>query len=145
MSTMPAALERNTWLRPKYLLFAAVGLMLAYVIPHDESFLVHPKDPLWQHYEPFKWWLLPHGIAQKLNLKLEPQWGQGPSRILIFHFWITLRGAGRSEVRTIPGQFSEAIMNLQIKKYFLYSRAPNHIHSHYSLLSPPINSTSVFD
>jgi len=72
MSTMPAALERNTWLRPKYLLFAAVGLMLAYVIPHDESFLVHPKDPLWQHYEPFKWWLLPHGIAGGCALLLGP-------------------------------------------------------------------------
>jgi uncharacterized membrane protein len=46
--------------------------MLAYVIPHDESFLVHPKDPLWQHYEPFKWWLLPHGIAGACALLLGP-------------------------------------------------------------------------
>jgi uncharacterized membrane protein len=46
--------------------------MLAYVIPHDESFLVHPKDPIWQHYEPFKWWLLPHGIAGACALLLGP-------------------------------------------------------------------------
>jgi uncharacterized membrane protein len=72
MSTMPAALARSPLLRPKYLLFAAIGLMLAYVIPHDESFLVHPKDPMWQHYEPFKWWLLPHGIAGACALLLGP-------------------------------------------------------------------------
>jgi len=53
-STMPPSLKQSSWSRPKYLLFAAIGLMLAYVIPHDESFLVHPKDPMWQHYEPFK-------------------------------------------------------------------------------------------
>ena len=66
------SLKQSSWLRPKYLLFAAIGLMLAYVIPHDESFLVHPKDPVWQHYEPFKWWLLPHGIAGACALLLGP-------------------------------------------------------------------------
>jgi uncharacterized membrane protein len=69
---MPIALRRSAWFRAKYLLFAAIGLMLAYVIPHDESFLVHPKDPIWQHYEPFKWWLLPHGIAGACALLLGP-------------------------------------------------------------------------
>ena len=58
--------------RPKYLLFGVIGLMLAYVIPHDEGFLVHAKDPIWQHYEPFKWWLLPHGIAGACALLLGP-------------------------------------------------------------------------
>jgi uncharacterized membrane protein len=72
MSTMLIALKRSSLFRTKYLLFAAIGLMLAYVIPHDESFLVHPKDPLWQHYEPFKWWLLPHGIAGACALLLGP-------------------------------------------------------------------------
>jgi len=69
---MPAVLKPSSWLRPKYLLFAAIGLMLAYVIPHDESFLVHPKDSVWEHYEPFKWWLLPHGIAGACALLLGP-------------------------------------------------------------------------
>lgn len=46
--------------------------MLAYVISHDESFLVHPKDLVRQHYEPFKWWLLPHGIAGACALLLGP-------------------------------------------------------------------------
>lgn len=72
MSTILPGLKPSSWLRPKYLLFAAIGLMLAYVIPHDESFLVHPKDPLWQHYQPFKWWLLPHGIAGACALLLGP-------------------------------------------------------------------------
>jgi hypothetical protein len=65
MSTTPASFKPS-WFHPKYLLFVAIGLMLAYVIPHDESFLVHPKDPIWQHDEPFKWWLLPHGIAWRV-------------------------------------------------------------------------------
>jgi len=72
VSTMMSPVEHRTWLRPKYLLFVAIGLMLAYVIPHDEGFLVHPKDPMWQHYEPFKWWLLPHGIAGGCALLLSP-------------------------------------------------------------------------
>jgi len=71
-STMLITLKRSSWFRTKYLLFAAIGLMLAYVIPHDESFLVHPKDLIWQHYEPFKWWLLPHGIAGACALLLGP-------------------------------------------------------------------------
>ena len=72
MATMSIALKRSSWFRAKYVLFAAMGLMLAYVIPHDEGFLVHPKDPLWQHYEPFKWWLLPHGLAGACALLLAP-------------------------------------------------------------------------
>ena len=58
--------------RPKYFLWSIVGLMLGYVLFHDESFLVHSKDPMWQHYEPFKWWLLPHGIAGACALLLGP-------------------------------------------------------------------------
>jgi uncharacterized membrane protein len=59
-------------MRPKYLLFGFVAGMLVYVIPHDESFLVQSKDPIWQHYEPFKWWLLPHGLAGACALLLGP-------------------------------------------------------------------------
>jgi uncharacterized membrane protein len=72
MPTIPTAFKQRSWLRPKYLVLGVIGLMLAYVIPHDESFLVHPKDPSWQHYEPFKWWLLPHGIAGACALLLGP-------------------------------------------------------------------------
>ena len=72
MSTTLTSLKRNSRFRPSYLLSAVIGLMLVYVIAHDESFLVHPKDPVWQHYEPFKWWLLPHGVAGACALLLGP-------------------------------------------------------------------------
>jgi uncharacterized membrane protein len=61
-----------SWLRPKYLLFGFIGLMLAYVLVHDESFLVDPKDPEWQHIQLFRWWLLPHGLAGACALLLGP-------------------------------------------------------------------------
>lgn len=60
------------WLRPKYLLFALIGMMIAYVIGHNERFLIDPADPIWDHYEPFKWWLLPHGLAGACALFLAP-------------------------------------------------------------------------
>jgi len=72
MSTVVAPLQRSSMLRPKYFLFAFVGLMLAYVLRHNESFLIHRSDPVWQHYQPFKWWLLPHGLAGACALLLGP-------------------------------------------------------------------------
>jgi uncharacterized membrane protein len=72
MATAPAAMQRAPWLRPKYFLFAFVALMMAYVLRHNESFLVNPSDPVWQHYQPFKWWLLPHGLAGACAIVLGP-------------------------------------------------------------------------
>jgi uncharacterized membrane protein len=72
MNTSYSPLQRTSWLGPKYLLFGLIAVMVAYVIPHDESFLVHPKDPIWLHYDPFKWWLLPHGLAGGSALLLGP-------------------------------------------------------------------------
>jgi uncharacterized membrane protein len=72
MSTLPVSLQRSSWLRPKNLVFACVGLMLIYVLRHNESFLIHSEDPVWHHYQPFKWWLLPHGIAGACALLLGP-------------------------------------------------------------------------
>lgn len=72
MSTLPVSLQRSSWLRPKNLVFACVGLMLLYVLRHNESFLIHSEDPVWHHYQPFKWWLLPHGIAGACALLLGP-------------------------------------------------------------------------
>jgi uncharacterized membrane protein len=60
------------WLRPKYLLFGFIGLMLAYVLVHDESFLINAKDPEWLHIQSFRWWLLPHGLAGACALVLGP-------------------------------------------------------------------------
>ena len=72
MATLSTAVSPFASVRPKYLLFGVVGLMLVYVLAHDESFLVNSQDPIWQHYELFKWWLLPHGVAGACALLLGP-------------------------------------------------------------------------
>jgi len=37
-----------------------------------ERILLDAQHPIWTHYQPFKWWLLPHGIAASLTLLLGP-------------------------------------------------------------------------
>jgi uncharacterized membrane protein len=56
----------------KYVVFTGIAVMMVYVLFHNERFLVEPEHPVWQHYEPFKWWLLPHGIAGAFVLLLAP-------------------------------------------------------------------------
>src|ERR1044071_4519926 len=46
----------------KYVVFSAIAMASLYVLYHNERFVVQPTNPIWQHYEPFKWWLLPHAI-----------------------------------------------------------------------------------
>lgn len=58
--------------RPKYLLFAFIALMYAYVLWHNESFLINAKDPEWTHIQSFRWWLLPHGLLAACALFLGP-------------------------------------------------------------------------
>jgi uncharacterized membrane protein len=53
-------------------MFGVVGLMLGYVLVHNESFLINRADPVWHHYQPFKWYLLPHGLAGACALLLGP-------------------------------------------------------------------------
>jgi uncharacterized membrane protein len=71
-TAVPAPVRSVSWLRPKYLLFAFIGLMIAYVLQHNERFLIDANHPAWKHYEPFKWWLLPHGVAAACALLLGP-------------------------------------------------------------------------
>jgi hypothetical protein len=52
--------------------FGAIVLMAGYVLMHNERFLIDGTHPIWQHYEPFKWWLLPHGLAGLCTLVLAP-------------------------------------------------------------------------
>jgi uncharacterized membrane protein len=56
----------------KYFLSASISLMLAYVLVHNESFLINAHDPEWQHIHPFRWYLLPHAIAGACALLLGP-------------------------------------------------------------------------
>lgn len=46
--------------------------MVAYVLRHNESFLLNRADPVWQHYHPFRWYLLPHALAGACALLLGP-------------------------------------------------------------------------
>lgn len=71
-TTVPVQIAPRVRLRPKYVVFTLVGLMIAYVLYHNESFLVHSDDPVWHHYHPFRWWLLPHGIAGACAIFLGP-------------------------------------------------------------------------
>ena len=72
MATTSLPVQRASLVRPKYVVFAFIGLMIAYVLQHNESFLIHPKDSVWQHYHPFRWWLLPHGLAGACAIFLGP-------------------------------------------------------------------------
>jgi len=72
MSTAPLVPQRLAWPRPKYILFAVIGVMAAYVLRHNEHFLIDAKDPEWPHIQPFKWWLLPHGLMGACALLLGP-------------------------------------------------------------------------
>jgi uncharacterized membrane protein len=67
-----ARIFQRFWLpRPKYVLFAVIGLMMLIVLNRDRV-LVNPQAPIWEHYQYFKWWLLPHGITGALALFLGP-------------------------------------------------------------------------
>ena len=56
----------------KYVVFTAIALASIYVLYHNERFLVDSSHPVWQHYAPFKWWLLPHGIFGAIVLLFAP-------------------------------------------------------------------------
>jgi uncharacterized membrane protein len=59
-------------IRPKYILFTLIGVMTAYVLVHNERFLIDPEHPLWAHYAKIKWWLLAHGVAGACALIAAP-------------------------------------------------------------------------
>lgn len=59
-------------LKAKYVVFLLIAIATAYVMFHNERFLVDSKHPAWQHYESFKWWLLPHGIFGAIVLLFAP-------------------------------------------------------------------------
>lgn len=90
MSTIPLPRRGGLPARAKYALFALIGAMLAYVLYHNESFLIDPARPVWEHYAGIKWTLLPHGIAGATALALA--FAQFSSRLrsrhLNVHRWI---------------------------------------------------------
>jgi uncharacterized membrane protein len=73
MATVTAPLQTSSSkFRLKYVVFGFVGLMIAYVAVHNESFLVNRADPEWEHIKSFRWWLLPHGLAGACAILLGP-------------------------------------------------------------------------
>jgi uncharacterized membrane protein len=70
VSTVPLSRRGVRVLRPKYVLFAFIGSMIAYVLYHNESFLVDRANPAWKHYAEIGSSLLPHGLAGAIALFL---------------------------------------------------------------------------
>lgn len=46
--------------------------MMAYVLRHNERFVIDRSDAFWDHIQTFRWWLLPHGLAGACALLLAP-------------------------------------------------------------------------
>jgi uncharacterized membrane protein len=59
-------------LNAKYTVFSIIAVASTYVLYHNERFLVEAENPLWQHYAPFKWWLLPHAVFGAIVLLVAP-------------------------------------------------------------------------
>jgi Predicted membrane protein (DUF2306) len=59
-------------IRGKQLVFAGILGMTAYVLYHNEGFLIEPNNPIWGHYSKYGWWLLTHGVAGACALVLAP-------------------------------------------------------------------------
>ena len=72
MATVLVPRQRAPWINAKSLAFAGILLVMAYVLRHNESFIIDPSDPNWDHIKSFKWWLLPHGLAGACALILAP-------------------------------------------------------------------------
>jgi len=72
MATASVSRPRTSWFRAKNLVFACIAVMAAYVIRHNEHFLIDRSDPFWDHIKTFKWWLLVHGLAGACALVLAP-------------------------------------------------------------------------
>ncbi|HWW76414.1 MAG TPA: DUF2306 domain-containing protein [Pyrinomonadaceae bacterium] len=58
--------------RTKHVFFAVFGLLTLFVFYLYETPFLDPKSPVWQHVEPVKWMLLPHGVAGAVALLLAP-------------------------------------------------------------------------
>ncbi|HKO97392.1 MAG TPA: DUF2306 domain-containing protein [Pyrinomonadaceae bacterium] len=59
-------------LNAKYVVFTLIAVASVYVLYHNERFVIDSSHPAWQHYGPFKWWLLPHGVFGAIVLLFAP-------------------------------------------------------------------------
>ena len=58
--------------RAKHVLFAVFAVLTLLVFYLYETPFLDPHSPVWQHVEPVKWLLLPHGVAGAVALLLAP-------------------------------------------------------------------------
>lgn len=56
----------------KYVVFSLITIASIYVLYHNERFIIDSSHPVWQRYEPFKWWLLPHAVFGAIVLLFAP-------------------------------------------------------------------------
>ena len=68
----PGPAEFAKGLRTKNLVFAAIAAMMAYVLWHNERFLIEPLNPIWKHYQDLGVFILIHGVAGGSALILAP-------------------------------------------------------------------------
>jgi uncharacterized membrane protein len=89
MRSTPAPVATRR-LEPKHILFFLIASMMLIVLVRDRV-LLDSQHPVWKHYEPFKWWLLPHGITAALTLLFGPL--QFSSRLRRHHLnWHRISG-----------------------------------------------------
>ena len=103
--------RQRSWLpRPSHLLFGLIGVMMLVVLYRDRV-LLDMRSPVWQHYESFKWWLLPHGVTAALALFLGPlQFSvRLRRRFLGWHRWIGRTYVGGVAVAAPLGAWIEYI------------------------------------
>jgi uncharacterized membrane protein len=62
----------RTQSRTKYAIFTFIAAMTAYVLYHNERFLIDWANPVWQHYQTLGVFLLVHGVAGASALILAP-------------------------------------------------------------------------
>ena len=58
--------------RAKHVFFAVFAVLTLLVFYLYETPFLDPHSPVWQHVEPVKWLLLPHGVAGAIALLLAP-------------------------------------------------------------------------
>jgi len=56
----------------KWVLFGVMALLVLGVMWTDEQFLIDSTDSEWAHIEPYKWWLLVHGVGGATALFIGP-------------------------------------------------------------------------
>ncbi|MFL6207696.1 MAG: DUF2306 domain-containing protein [Pyrinomonadaceae bacterium] len=66
------SVRRARPVQAKHLFFVFFALLTLFVIYRNELPLLDAHSPVWAHFAPVTWWLLPHGLGGALALLLAP-------------------------------------------------------------------------